>query len=143
MFAIDIQFQPRIVEVLRNEHIVNRTQRLHPRSHRPGESKRFIQFTAPDSNVDRSRLSLVNDGIDQSTCLEISAHFWKVAREPFAQTLHVSEAAGLMVLLETDLNEGGMHSGIAGIDGRKIWRNAYIRHDHIHPSPQDEFRAGL
>ena len=132
MFAIDIQFQPRIVEVLRNQHIVNRTQCFHPRSHGPGESKRFIQVTAPDSNVDRSGLPLVNDGINQSTRLKISAHFWKVVGEPFAQTLHVSEAAGLMVLLETDLDEGGMHSGIAGIDGRKIWRNANVRHDHIH-----------
>src|SRR5208282_6299561 len=121
MFAIDIQFQARIVEVLRDQNIVDRTQCFHPGRHGPGESERFIQVRAPDSNVDWSGLPLVDNGINQPTRLEIRAHLWKVVGESLAQTLHVSEATGLMVLLETDLNEGGMHSGIAGIDGRKIW----------------------
>jgi len=98
MFAIDIQFQSRIVEVLRNQHIVDRTQCVHPGSHGLGESKRFIEVTAPIRiSIGAGFPWLTTESTNHP--LEISAHFWKVVGEPFAQTLHVSEAAGAYVLL--------------------------------------------
>ena len=131
LYAVDIQFQSWIVEVLRNENIVDRTELLQLGGRRLRNVVGLLQVVASDLNIDRSRLSLVDHRIHQTAGLKICGHIGKVCGEFLPDLLHVGVAPDLVILFQADLDERGVHSRVGGIDRGKVGRNADVRDDHV------------
>ena len=52
LFAVDVQFQSRIIDVLRNEDVADGFQRAHRLGNFRGDSIDFVEIVSADLNVD-------------------------------------------------------------------------------------------
>ena len=87
---------------------------------------------AADLNVHRRGHAEVKDGVHQAAGLEIGGHLRQFLLQSRPHAIHVLEAAGLAVLLQTDLHERGVLAGVRSVDGRKTGGDADVGDDNFH-----------
>ena len=97
-FAIDIQLQAGIVEILRNQYIAYVRHSTQLCRHLTGDLVSRMLIVAADLNIDGRGHALVHDRIHQAACLEIGESSGSPTQLP-PHAIHVGEAAELVLLL--------------------------------------------
>src|SRR5271154_7016220 len=129
-FAIDIEFESRIVEILRNQNAADAAQLAHLRGNIARQVVTALQIVGAHLNIDRRGQALIHHRIHQAAGGEIGRDLRQIVGELAAHALHVGVGTQLVIFLQTDLHEGRIHSRVAGINRRKIWSDSDIREDH-------------
>ena len=91
---------------------------------------RPVHIRTGNLHVDRRRQAEVQHGVHQPAGLEISAQLGHVGFDSLLHARHVFVAAGLVIFLQADLHEGGVHGRIGSVNGREIRSRADVGNDH-------------
>ena len=136
--AIDVELQAGILEVLRDVDIADAREaaQLLRDVLRLGEGGGLI--VGADLNIERRGQALIHDGVDETAGLEVGLDLRHVGCEPAAHAIDVGVAAGGVVFVEPDLDEGGVHRRVAGVDGGEIGRDADVGDDHAEIVRRDD-----
>ena len=105
-----------------------------------------VQIHGADANVERSRLALVDDRVDQASGLEERLYLRDLPTQQPAHPGHVHVASDRMILLQAHLNEGVIHGCVGGVDRGQIGIDANVRDNHVevggrHHLANDVFNA--
>ena len=130
-FAVDVELNAGIVEVLRNEHVAHATEPAHLASDLGRSLVGLFLIVAADLDVDGSRQSEIDDRIHQSSRLKVGRKFRQIISQFCPHPAHVFITADRVLFLEADLHERRVLSGIAGVDRREIRRDADVGNDHV------------
>ena len=85
-----------------------------------------FQSDAAYLHVDRRGHPLIEDGINQPSGLEEGSKLGKLDADFPPHFVHVFETADVVILVQADLNEGRVHCGVGGSQGREIGHHADI-----------------
>jgi hypothetical protein len=76
------------------------------------------------------RQTHVQHGVHQAARLEVGGQLRQFVLDLLLDAAHVIVAAGLVIFLEADLHERGVHGGVAGVDGGEVGCGSDIGDDH-------------
>ena len=130
-FAVDIELNARIVEVLRNQYVAHATELAHLRGDFGRGLVSLFLIVPADLDVNRSGQSEIDNRIHQAPGLKIVRKFRQIIRQFRSHAAHVLIAAHGVIFFEAHLNERRVLAGIAGVDRRKIRSDPDVRNDHV------------
>src|ERR1017187_6103342 len=128
--AVDIEAQRGVVDVLRSVDVSHAGNFANPRGKFDREIVRFLHVQAIHLNVDGRGHTHIQHRIHQAARLEVGGKFGKILGQLLFDAGHVVVAAGLVILLQTDLYEGGVHGRVGGVDGGEIGCGTDVGDDH-------------
>ena len=91
---------------------------------------RLLHIGAIHLDVDGRGHTHIQHRIHQAARLEVGGKLGNFLGQLLFDAGHVVVAADLVILLQADLHEGGVHGRVGGVDGGEIGRGADVGDDH-------------
>ena len=130
-FAVDVDFQGRIIHVLRHQNIADARQHARLLGDLGGDFMRRLHVHAADLNIQRRRHALIENGIHEAACLKISADLRQFTPKPGPDFTHVGKAAELVVVVKSHLHKRRVRGGVGSQDGGKAGSDADVGNNNL------------
>src|ERR1700741_2158482 len=131
LLAIDVQLQPRIIDVLRDQHVAHPLRPLQLQRDLPRDPVPLPEIVVAHLDVQRRRQSLVHHRIHQPPRLKIRAQFRQIVRQLPPHSFHVFITPHLVIFLQVHLHKRRVHPGVRRVNRRQVRRDSDVRHDHL------------